>query len=339
MGAVIGVLTESVTESIKGFYKLRKAYITLDAILLEEKAFLDKINEKSAKTSTFESTPPGSSTGDNAGTPATASSSGVESMPTPVADSDVEEFFDVAEAPEEIPKVVKSPSLLEVEKEMAEDFDGVTIKDEDPERPRQMRRFSSQIQDGPDAELFTNFIDAFVHSSSNMCYGMLLLLLSLLPPAFSSLIRIAGFKGDRKRGIALLWQASKFGNLNGAFAGLILLGYYNGFIGFCDILPETGSGAFPKERCEELLRTSRKRFPKSALWMLEETRMLSNAKDLVGAVNMLQTMPQSNLQQVRALQCFEGAMNYLFLHRYVECSASFHKVSISYIYVLPHCRF
>jgi hypothetical protein len=33
-----------------------------------------------------------------------------------------------------------------------------------------------------------------------------------------------------------LWQASRFNNFCSAIAGIALLGYYNGLVGFCDIL-------------------------------------------------------------------------------------------------------
>jgi hypothetical protein len=95
-----------------------------------------------------------------------------------------------------------------------------------------------------------------------MCFGLLLIMLSMMPPSFKPLIQMVGLRGDRKRGISLLWQASKFENLNGAFAGLVLLGYYNNFISFCDIVPATGSGSYPKERCKALLQKYRMRYTK-----------------------------------------------------------------------------
>jgi Protein of unknown function (DUF3808) len=259
MSAIVGVLTENITEAMKAFYKLRKAYITLDAILAEEKKYLDSLNggagAKTTLNPTTESTESSASSVTNSRSESRANSNmnGVADR----NDSGSDEFFDIAEQPDEISNI-KTP---QGEKDIEEALAKAQLED-DTENPDPLRRLSSQIQEGPDAEAFPNPADSFVHSSSNMCYGMLLILISMLPPAFSTLTRIVGFKGDRKRGIALLWQASKFGNLNGAFAGLVLLGYYNGFIGFCDIIPLSGSGAFPKERCKTLLQGFRQRYPK-----------------------------------------------------------------------------
>ncbi|KAF2668003.1 hypothetical protein BT63DRAFT_447563 [Microthyrium microscopicum] len=316
MGAVIGVLTESVTESLRGFYKLRKAYLTLDVLLAEENAYLKKLEAEGGKPIKFESETTDSSTSASAEPSRAASTTdltqelagkdfGAKRAAPAEAESDADEFFEAAEVPEELPE-----STPQVEKDLSDAMDSATIKDADGVPAPLLRRLSSHIQEGPDAEIFTNSIDAFVHSSSNLCYGMLLLLLSMLPPAFNTLTKIAGFKGDRRRGIALLWQASKFGNLNGAFAGLVVLGYYNGFIGFCDILPETGSGAYPKERCQELLETSRKRYPKSGLWMLEEIRSLSNERRLEESLERLKNMPDPKLKQMVKLNNWSHGLYY-----------------------------
>ncbi|KAK4895652.1 hypothetical protein LTR28_001923, partial [Elasticomyces elasticus] len=169
---------------------------------------------------------------------------------------------------------------------------------------------------------FTHPIDEFIHSGTSLCFGILQLMLSLIPPAFSKLLYIIGFKGDRDAGIAMLWRATRYHNINGAMAGLVTLGYYNGMIGFCDIL---AADSYPKERCKILLGEMREKYPKSRLWLLEEARMRAGDGRLEDAVSMMQGAEKSPLKQVEALQWFENSLNCMYLHRFEDCAKSFLK--------------
>ena len=184
-----------------------------------------------------------------------------------------------------------------------------------------------------DSEAFRNPIDVFVHSGANLSFGILLLLISLIPPVFGKLLYVIGFRGDRDRGLRMLWQASKFHNINGAMAGLVLLGYYNGLVGFCDILPDADPtlpvdspdniDGYPAQRLANLLEDMRRRYPSSKLWILEEARMRAAAKDLDSGIALLTTDSHSPLKQVHALSVFERSLQTMYAHRYEDCSASF----------------
>lgn len=168
-------------------------------------------------------------------------------------------------------------------------------------------------------------------AGANLCFGLLLVMLSMIPPAFAKLLSIIGFRGDRNRGLRLLWQASKFHNINGAMAGLCLLGYYHAIVGFSDIVPDctmTVDGeepveGYPKERCTKLLAEMRSRHPKSRLWLLEEAREESANRHLAKALSLLSHTKPSPLKQVEAIDMFEKAVTAMFLHDYELCSESF----------------
>ncbi|KAJ5160379.1 Inclusion body clearance protein iml2 [Penicillium canariense] len=305
MGAVVGVLNESLTESIRAFYRLRKAYIALDAILKMEEKFMELREPSQVLLPSANDLSRASTSQDPK-----SSDSSIESP---------------SKLPSAAPRAVSPDGH-----DLSHSLSSLTVApgSEPVSSGTSTPGGSNVINHDPDSDIFKNEIDVFVHSGANFCFGILLLLISMVPPAFSKLLAIIGFRGDKQRGIRLLWQASKFHNLIGAMAALALLGYYNGFVRYCDIMPDPTPGeddveGYPQERLAGLLAEMRSRFPDSRLWLLEESRMKGANKDLEGALNLLSETKRSALKQVEALCVFEKSLNALFLHNYEVCSAGF----------------
>ncbi|KAK9848974.1 hypothetical protein MYU51_015077 [Penicillium brevicompactum] len=301
MSAVVGVLNESLTESIKAFYRLRKAYITLDAILKMEEKFMESNDPNKVLLPTASDL--ASSTAECPDTNSEASSLSSKKKKTTTVEQ--------TELNASMNDLSVSPGAMSP-----------------PASASAGASTPKHIHHDPDSDIFKNEIDIFVHSGANFCFGILLLLISMVPPAFSKLLSIIGFHGDKQRGLRMLWQASKFHNLIGAMAALALLGYYNGFVRYCDIMPDPTLGdgdveGYPQEQLAALLAEMRSRFPNSRLWLLEESRMMGANKNLDGALELVSSGNKSPLKQVEALCIFEKSLNALFLHRYDVCAQAF----------------
>ncbi|KKY19997.1 putative mitochondrial outer membrane protein iml2 [Phaeomoniella chlamydospora] len=354
MAAVVGVLNESLTESIRGFYKIRKAFATLEGLLaMETKYANESLAKQSAESlGSVESSP---STVEIGRTPVdlkTAFSippSNTVSTATSGSnndrnESDEEEFIDaneeLPEAPtpttyeghleiQHNPNKLSNPSLLDpVEVIVSSKND----KENLPETPSMPTSSSHQLLNlDPDSSAFSNPLDGFVHSGINLCFGILLLLISTIPPAFSKLLSIVGFRGDREKGILLLWQSSKFHNIHGAMAALCLLVWYNVLVGSCDIVPDppedstpqTQVEGYPALRLRNLLSATSQRYPKSQLWKLERARMASSQRQLSKALDILKQPSTSSLKQAAGLHMFERSLNAMYAHQHRLCYESF----------------
>jgi hypothetical protein len=329
MGAVVAVLNESLTESLRGFYKLRKAFGTLYEISEAERKYIEAkgIKAKAGGSKTSVAT---------LGTGTTLANPGSVGTRTPKDtrqedddDSDLE-FEDASEGYPDQPMSREYQGNLEMP-----NLSKLDIKDRsataDPASHNQpgvnVASAGAASQSDSDVDfrdVSTDEIDLFIHSGTALCYGLLQLLLSMIPPTFAKLLSLFSFKGDRTNGLRLLWSATRFKtNINGGMASLITLGFHNGAIAFCDIL---SADALPRERLTNLLREMRQLYPKSKLWLLEEARELSADHQLQKAVDITaESDSPSPLKQVEALRTFERSLNLMYLHRYDECAASFIK--------------
>lgn len=299
--AICGVMSGSVTEAVKGFYKLRKAYLTLDGIMTAEADFLKK---KMGNLSTTSLTTPGKSTairlshenGTNSGDEKAAEALGL-SHQNPDGDLD---DFELVDGDEKLRPTTAQSDLLELD---------------------------------PSALGITSHTDIFIHAGTRLCYGMLLVIFSMIEnPLFNKILYIVGFKGDRKRGTRYLWQATRFDSFTSAIAGIALLGYYNGLVGFCDILPtdpdaDNDLSGYPKARCHKLLADMRGRYPDSKLWKMEEARMKGYNRDLSGAMNILKHNSDSNMKQIAAINLFEMSFTTMFLHDYEGSAKAWQKLA------------
>ncbi|KKZ65618.1 hypothetical protein EMCG_08525 [[Emmonsia] crescens] len=325
MAALVGVLNESLTESIKAFYKLRKAYISLDSIMQMEEKYLQA-------ESTRKMAPSNASLSRNHSLAAPTEPSGSDKLNAPGIKSDRALDSLLKKSPPSRDEIPIPTSGQTDEQKFTDDIAAFSLAEADKASSQPLEKLSCPTQHldhDPDSDIFANPVDVFVHSGANLCFGLLLLLISMVPPAFSKLLYIVGFRGDRTRGLRMIWQASKFNNLNGAIAGLALLAYYNGFIRYCDIIDdspsenEEGTDSYSEQRLTALLSEMRTRFPHSHLWLLEESRMQGAKKNLNAALELLSGDTKSPLKQVEALCVFEKSLTALYLHKYELCSESF----------------
>ncbi|KAF2998325.1 Mitochondrial outer membrane protein iml2 [Neopestalotiopsis sp. 37M] len=317
MSAMVAVLHESYLEAAKGFWGLRGAYATLERMMQAEEAYLAKKGLKVGGSK--DELPP----------PPVVPGAEVKNQ-----EQDEDADLDFVEAPESL-SGTQTPAqynghLSKIIDETEKKLEDLAVSDGAPVTPpkrndspasMESKQSTSGLQ-GSDADIFTDPVDIFVHSGANMCFGLLLLMLSMIPPSFGKLLSIIGFRGDRERGVKMLWQSSRFANINGAVSGLVLLAYYNGFLGFADILPteeEAEQGAivgYPRKRCHDLLSTMVKHYPESRLWRVEEARSLSNSRDIAGAIAILEKNTDSKMRQVTALNSFELSLDCMYIGHY-----------------------
>ncbi|KAM5342072.1 hypothetical protein ACJ41O_015103 [Fusarium nematophilum] len=294
MGAVVGVLHESLIDAMKSFLKLRKAFMTLDAIIeAENKTLGNRLAGQSegSLSANMEKLEVESKSGDG--------SSGTQ-----------------------------TPSNLE-SSSASSTTPGTSTEDDKVDEGAPLREARSKPTES-DTVLLENPLDVFVHSGANMCFGLILLMLTLVPPAFSRILSVVGFRGDRERGVRMLWRSTAYANVNGAIAGLVLLSYYNALLGAVDILPseeDFDEGAEvvgpPREKCDRLLASMRSRYPDSQLWRVEEARRAGNEQDLSKAIEILTTGGESKMKQVAALNNFELSINAMAIQNWPLMRDSF----------------
>ncbi|KAG2735106.1 hypothetical protein G9P44_001320 [Scheffersomyces stipitis] len=216
----------------------------------------------------------------------------------------------------------------------------------------------STTESATDNQLHVSTVDEFIHSGVQLCFGILQVVLSLIPPAIGKVLSIVGFKGDREIGLKMLWRtAITSRNIHGELALLCLLVFYDGPVQFVDVgfqLPghedskvkdvlsldgkTTVSESELKKILQnpalytpQLLKRARAFFPHNALWLLQEGRVLAAQGELEKATQLMQsfTDDKSNkirMQQVEALLVFDRGMFYAFQHDYDNAARDFVKL-------------
>ncbi|KAG9229263.1 outer membrane protein-like protein iml2 [Amylocarpus encephaloides] len=287
--AICGVMSGSVTQAVRGFYKLRQAFVTLDGIMQVEAKYLQGRFGNASGVSLSQT---------NNGNVVRMSH---DQGPT---DEKNDERMSSSTSP----------------RSSLEDFE-IVEGDMIPLSNATMVH-SRLLEISPASVGITSHTDIFIHSGTRLCYGMLLVIFSMIEnPLFTKILYIVGFKGDRERGTRYLWEAARFDNFNSAIAGIALLGYYNGLSGFSDILPTDASAdndlsGYPRGRCRKLLLDMRKRYPDSKLWKMEEARMQGFDRNLAAAMEILCHNADSNMKQIAAINQFEMSFTAMFLHDY-----------------------
>lgn len=174
-------------------------------------------------------------------------------------------------------------------------------------------------------------IDEAIQSGALMCYGLLTLIISLLPPKLTKVLNLLGFHGERDEALRYLWiAASNPQSLQGAASFAALVQYYGGAVQLCDIYDTTsGVDGWPVERCNKTLEEINTFYPNGKLWVLHHAKLRGMEKNLGAALEVLDkgfAAAKPELQQIETLMLFEYALDCSFDHQYAKAATYYIRV-------------
>jgi len=321
MSAVVMFLNESIVDSLKGAYRLRKAYQLLHK-LFDMIVEIDGVPTPPCTTPFDEGTT-------NAATP--------EELLDPDSDDsfvDASDDFAVITQPLALPKAVEKLDIS----------NGNARYEQTPEpiemlRPRPQSSASADVltSPGPQQEIEgypsiatvnsllqipspvqsdMTITDNTVYAGTLMSLGAIMLLISLLPPSLSRLLSIIGFRGSRNQALSMLWKITQHQGPFGGLATFFLGTFYGNIMQAADIVPDDFrtkmKGVTTGATINKLylaIAKSRQRYPKSALWAVEEARMESLRGNLEEVVQRLGSIHlDTQMPQIQSYVIFESGM-------------------------------
>jgi hypothetical protein len=282
MSAVVSFLNESVVESLKGAYKLRKSYQLLhkmfDMIVeVDGTAPVDSMGTATdPEKSTSTSEKPGFSLGDSS------------------SDSDSDDFVDATDDISELANPITLPESLEsmtiADGETHSEHASIHVRTDDVLDTRPTSSSAAQPTLDRSASIATTatfheipappqsdatLTDQTIYAGTLMALGSIMLLISLLPPSLSRILSIIGFRGSRSQALSMLWKVSGQPGPFGSLGTFVLGSYYGNIVQNSDIVSDEmtaqrGNGGTTLEKLHLSIVTVRRRYPSSALWAVEE---------------------------------------------------------------------
>ncbi|EDO14679.1 hypothetical protein Kpol_282p6 [Vanderwaltozyma polyspora DSM 70294] len=337
--ALLMIFSESYVETAKALLKLRKAYYMLQEIFEEMK----KVKQTNGNMSIYKSETNHSEASVDS---SNASFSSVD-IPYELTREESNNSL-YQESAEKVQKmrvrrltgshIGNTPAIDRLRSELGLDGPKVTTEENSNEY--------SALSENMDFSQAT--IDEFIHSGVNLCYGILQVVLSLLPSGIGAVLSVVGFHGSREDGLRLVWRATKQRNIHGCIGLLGLMFYYDGPFQFTDAdfdipvpeneLKKTKSSStyeegdldgptllHPGKILEDALLQSRALFPHSALWLLNEATMLSGQGRLRDSVKLMDSIEADKIEmrQVKSLLIFNRALTLVHLHEYERAADDF----------------
>ena len=325
MSAIVSFLNESVIESFKGAYKLRKSYQLLhklfDMIVLVESTTPVDSNEGTTQVVAS----PRESSEDSEDDFVDATDDFADSVDPTAKATDGMKISDRASQSESIPLTARTTDLSDTRPSSSP-----TTPAKPSHSPIIDRRASiatiSTLYDIPSPPSDMTITDQSIYAGTLMALGSIMLLVSLLPPSLSTLLSIIGFRGSRSQALSMLWKVSSTQSPFAALATFGLGSYYGSIVQNSDIVSDEfstrkGESGGIIDRLQLTILDVRKRYPGSALWVVEEVhhprleiannkaRMESVKGNLEEVVCRLSSIDiNSQMPQIDSLVIFESAL-------------------------------